>query len=656
MAVIYCCIFPLLCFAQEGSDTTRKVAYLDEYLLVGQQVKRNESQVLSREQIQRVQANDLGELLTQFSGVALKNYGGLGGMKTISVRGFSGAHSGIVLDRFLIQNTQTGQVDLGQLQVDNVQEIRLNMLGNAEVKQPVSAYLQANVLSIKSFENTFSESRFSLRYHAKIGSFGQKENYLALKFRRNKWLFSASGKYRYAHGNYPFEVQNGNQTYNGIRLNNDLSESMGQIALNYKGKNGSTFQLNSQLQHAKKGLPGAVILYNPSAVQTLINLSLQTNLAYDIFSKTKRLYIRNYLSHRIEDLQYLDSSYLNNLGYLDQRYRTQHVQHGLTANYVFMDSISSIYAGIEQNISKLAANNVFSSDPSRYNLKEVIGYKYLAARYTVNLQMSQETNWNKNGMSSTVDHGWTGAFNIQYTNPDFRFGTPILWLKRTFRVPTFSELYYNQLGNVLLKPEIANQLNVGNRFAWKNERIKQNLNVDIYLNLMENKILAIPTKNLFIWSMQNIGNVAMTGLDLRYSAQVKTQVKDLTWDYNLNYSFMYCVDVSNRESPTYGHQIPYVPRHNISTNLVLRYRTWSVSTDLYFQTKTFALNENVKGNQVPAFSTLDLHLNKKIVLGTAQSLKLQFSIRNLTDQSYAYIRYFAMPGRSYLFGLSYEIH
>ena len=47
---------------------------------------------------------------------------------------------------------------------------------------------------------------------------------------------------------------------------------------------------------------------------------------------------------------------------------------------------------------------------------------------------------------------------------------------------------------------------------------KLETSVDLYQNQVENKIVAIPTQNLFNWSIQNIGNVSARGIDFSIQA------------------------------------------------------------------------------------------------------------------------------------------
>src|SRR5690606_9009599 len=106
----------------------------------------------------------------------------------------------------------------------------------------------------------------------------------------------------------------------------------------------------------------------------------------------------------------------------------------------------------------------------------------------------------------------TVAFSRQQNKKGFAFE---LDYKRSLRIPSFNDLYYGGIGNVNLKPETADQFLFQTFYArQKPSRLQLGFQSTQYLNLVNNKILAIPTKNLFVWSMQNVGRVLNYGADL----------------------------------------------------------------------------------------------------------------------------------------------
>jgi outer membrane cobalamin receptor len=94
-------------FVSLASFAQRLDHQLDTLEVIDLRIENDNSQVqkLNRVQITALQPEDVGQLLQRFVGVALKSYGGLGGMKTISVRGINGNQTGIVVDGFSLRKS-----------------------------------------------------------------------------------------------------------------------------------------------------------------------------------------------------------------------------------------------------------------------------------------------------------------------------------------------------------------------------------------------------------------------------------------------------------------------------------------------------------------------------------------------------------------------
>src|ERR1700747_1494919 len=85
-------------FAQNRSDSTKA---LREVIVSGEK-KQNPFtaivpvQLLNHEALQQINAETIAGAAKYFSGVLVKDYGGIGGLKTISVRSLGGLNTGLV--------------------------------------------------------------------------------------------------------------------------------------------------------------------------------------------------------------------------------------------------------------------------------------------------------------------------------------------------------------------------------------------------------------------------------------------------------------------------------------------------------------------------------------------------------------------------------
>jgi len=82
-------------------------------------------QTLEREQLERINSYSVADALRYLAGVKIKDYGGLGGLKTVDVRNMGTQHVGVFYNGIQVGNAQNGIVDLGRFSLDNVETIQL---------------------------------------------------------------------------------------------------------------------------------------------------------------------------------------------------------------------------------------------------------------------------------------------------------------------------------------------------------------------------------------------------------------------------------------------------------------------------------------------------------------------------------------------------
>src|SRR3989338_5366483 len=157
-------LFPVSLWSQV--DTVQIVEEMEVHIDVSKAAKNRLNTTLDTEEIQALQAEDVGEVLRKFSGTNLRSYGGLGGLKTVSVRGLGSQHTAINLDGFTMLNSQTGQINLGQLQVANLVSVSDEQASGQMKNVPVSALIAGSTFFVQSFENVFGSQGLALRANA----------------------------------------------------------------------------------------------------------------------------------------------------------------------------------------------------------------------------------------------------------------------------------------------------------------------------------------------------------------------------------------------------------------------------------------------------------------------------------------------------------
>ncbi len=97
-------------------------------------------QVLNSQDISRRNSSSVADALKYFAGIIVKDYGGIGGLKTVSVRSLGANHTGILYDGIALGDAQGGQIDLGKFSSDNLQEIQFNNSGPTELLTPARSF------------------------------------------------------------------------------------------------------------------------------------------------------------------------------------------------------------------------------------------------------------------------------------------------------------------------------------------------------------------------------------------------------------------------------------------------------------------------------------------------------------------------------------
>ena len=75
--------------------------------------------------LQSLNSFSVADAIRYFSGIQIKDYGGIGGLKTVNIRSLGTHHVGIFYDGIQLGNAQNGQVDLGKFSLENMEEISL---------------------------------------------------------------------------------------------------------------------------------------------------------------------------------------------------------------------------------------------------------------------------------------------------------------------------------------------------------------------------------------------------------------------------------------------------------------------------------------------------------------------------------------------------
>ena len=603
-------------------------------------------QVMDKAGIERLGVQDLSEAVKRFSGVTVQDYGGIGGLKTVSVRSLGAKHTAVCYDGVTVTDAQSGQVDISRFSLDNVDMISLSIGQADDIFQTARMYASAGALSIKTAAPLFKEKSYNAYVKLKGGSFGLFNPVVRYEQRiGNRWSASLHADWLSAKGDYPFTLINGKEVTEEIRKNSDVQSL--RLEGNVYGHFGRGGKLNGKVYYydSERGLPGSVILYNSNARERVWDNDFFTQLHYEN-EWFDRLKFQANAKYNYSFSKYRDISNKYSGG-KQEDLNTQNEYYGSAG--ILYTPCSYVSFSLNTDIARntLVNNFVNTPTPKRWTSLTAFAaqYKSPVLTATASLLSTYITDKVENGDRPADKKRLSPAVSISwrpFQEQSFRIRASY---KDIFRVPTFTDLYYLRMGNVNLKPEKATQYNIG--FTWNDEispfiRLLS-VSVDGYYNKVSDKIVAIP--NMYIWKMMNMGEVAISGIDANLSAEISCF--DFA-DFLLqgNYTWQKAIDITNESAKNYRDQIPYTPRHAGSASLSIQNKWLNVSYLLSCAGDRYSLPQNIKENRIDRYIEQTISVNKEFSLRDFK-LRLQGEVLNVGNINYEIIKYYPMPGRSY---------
>lgn len=658
-------LFALLCFnysnAQTGdSAVTRE---LEEVQVSGSKKRLlaasiSPVQVLSGEALQRLNSFSVADAIRYFSGVQLKDYGGIGGLKTVNVRGMGTQHVGVFYDGIQLGNAQNGIIDLGKFSLDNIEEVSLYNSQNPDIFQPAKNLGAASSVYIKTQKPSFNNSQLhNIKASFKTGSFGliNPSVHWQQKIAANI-ATTLSAEWVTAHGRYKTRYKKWAYDTTVIRQNADVASQRIELAIQDINKDTAThWKVQGYFYNSERGLPGAIVaerFYNSQRLWDK-NFFAQGSFQHRFSDRYRAVggvkYANDFTRYLDTTIKKTGGAPLNNT-YRQQEYYTYLVNELVIKNW-WKISLATDWA-----INRMQSNLDGFAYPTRNTKLVAVATEISRAAVTIsgNLLGSFVNEKVKQGRAASKKQELTPAINVSWKP---WHAVPLSFrsfYKRIFRMPTFNDLYYTIVGTTTLKPEYSNQYNIGAQYNKYFSPLKLGINIqaDAYINKVQDKIIAIPANNLFRWSMINLGAVVIKGADVHvaYSLPLKEKV---ALNGTLSYSYQDAVNKTAGQR-SYGNLIPYAPQHCGSATVQLSYRSWGINYSFIYTGERYMLPENDPQNYLMPWYTHDLAFTKKLVFKRT-SFFVAAEVNNLFNQYYDVVINYPMPGRNYLVKLSFNL-
>lgn len=652
-------LFSLISFCAEAQEDTASRLLQVEVKTQGRpSAVRSPTPVqsLDRNALQNAGSESVAGAVQYFSGVQVKDYGGIGGLKTVSIRSLGANHTGVSYNGMMLNDAQNGQIDLGKISVNNIGQISLYNAQPSIILQPARAFAYASVLELRTLQPAFAGSeRIKTDLSFKTGSFGQVSPAATLYYKWNNHLYSSlNAEWQKADGEYNFTYKSGSVTRKGRRTNDDINAYHVAYDMRYIVNTKNAVSMDLYYYHSQRGLPGAVILYTEQGTrrQWDDNFFVQAGWKKRVSQKSELLVSGKY---NYSYYNYLDTTYPVTSSSRQNIYRQNELYVSGAYSYRLFSCLQIAYAS-DLFADKLSGNPKDFATPTRNTLLNNLSAQFIFPKLQIDANLLSTTVGNK------VEYGAKPA-NYQHFSPTLSLicqpleAIPLrlrVFYKDIFRMPTFNDLYYTQVGNTRLNPEDARQYNAGATWQQNLNSLVQSvlLTADGYYNHINDMILAVPRQNISQWSMQNVGKAFVEGID--FTARLNFRpIKH--WRYTLaaNYTIQRAINI-DKNSLEYDNEIPYTPKQVASFNLSADYRFLSLAYNALFSACRYNAVYNSSGLRMPQWNTQDLVLSYRLNREKID-YRLTLALNNLFNQQYQVVSYYPLPGRNFKIGLQISI-
>jgi outer membrane cobalamin receptor len=655
-------LLPAASWAQNSLDSVQHIR--EVVVTAGRYREVIPAQRLSGAKLEALNSFSVADAIRYFSGVQIKDYGGIGGLKTVDIRSMGTNHAGVFYDGIQLGNAQNGQIDLGKFSLDYIEEIALYNGQRSEIFRPAKDFGSAGTIYLRTRRPRFEEGRTThLKMVVRTGSFDLLNPSLLWEQRLSEALSSSlnaeytgsSGKYRFR---YRKTFPDGTTAWDttAVRQNGDIRSLRLEGGLHGLVEQGG-WQVKGYFYDSERGIPGAIVNNVWKRSQRQWDRSFFTQGSFQ-----KELSTRYGLSANVKYandwMRYLNPD--TTLMYIDNTFRQQEV-YASVANKYTIHPLWDVNLSADYQWNVLDASLQDFVYPRRHTALVALATAFEWKRLKAQLSLLGTFVFEQVGAAADKQ-AYTPAAFLSYQPLEGHPFSLRAFYKRIFRMPTFNDLYYTDVGNIALRPEYATQYNLGFQYgkAFDHSTVgRLDFRADAYYNEVTDKIIAVPKGNgQYRWMMMNIGYVEIRGIDV--CTQISWELpRGIRLHTSLNYTYQQAQDFSDPsdndpEAGTYGGQIAYIPWHNGSAIVNAVYKSWDLNYSFIYVGERYHNSSNIRENHEQPWYTHDLTLGKTFGYKEIKC-KLSAEVNNILNQYYDVVLNYPMPGRNYKLILKIEI-
>lgn len=592
---------------------------------------------ITRQQIERSQARDLGELLANSGGIQVNDNGS---SRSLSVRGSAANQVAVFMDGIRLDNPQTGTIDLSVLPLTAVESVTVHK-GAGALEYGSGAI--GGVVEIRTRRPDHDDWSAEVR----AGAFGSAGGILSWSraMRRLRWHLAL--EHRRSQGDYAYTYARTGELIEEHRRNGDAEQNQLLARLAGEGA-GIAWTLSAQKLRSERGLPGQIHAWTPGARAaadrdlwgaTALHAGLDAGWKAGVAYTAERSEYR----HQPEAWRPLRDRMVPAYWNENRLASGQISLEGWRQGWRGSRWVAGAEAGLDRfsDLDHLAAGAGTGGVQSRH--AAAFGRVEMEAALPFGAALALVTGMRLD--QARIDHRsqrrhdgvWSPALRLALTRPAWAGVRLHAAWSRGFRLPTFSDLFYQQYrvaGNPALRPERSDSREAGLSFA--SPALGQ-----ISITGFHNRI-----EDLIIWRMGSFATFSPVNTD----ALLKGIEFEALWrlipdrlEVQLSRLELESENLQAGHA-VHGKSLPYRPAH--TTKYSLRWTPGTVFVE--YAARALGSRYVTESNTVrlPGYTAHDLAAGIRFrVRAVEQQLKL--AIYNLSDQRFQLIENGPLPGREW---------
>ena len=573
---------------------------------------------------------NLSEIISENTPIYIKSYG-LGGAATTSLRGTGASHTQIAWNGINIISPMRGQADISLIPSGFIDDVSIYS-GSASMS--LNSGGLGGIINVETKPDW--ENGSSLSINPGIGSYDRYTG--MIKARTGGKSFQTVTKAYFGSAENDFRYLNNVSTsepFYDRRRNSQSNQSAFMQEFYLKGQK-SLASARVWYQESNRNLPASILAQQPGKGENQFDEFFRTMLSYNNYSS-------------ITDYEASLSWFSDKLNYYNP-----------VASIISKNHSNTILAkgGLETALDDKTQLSFFINN--ELNTVNSVNYSNLRVRNISTFTVSMRREFGAKTDAVLLVRQILNDNHLLI--PDFSSGIdfrPITdreyFLKFSFsrnsKVPTLNDLYWNPGGNVDLKNEYSYNCEV----SWEMKGtlftpLVYTTELTLYSNNIKDMIQWIPSQFAY-WSPLNISKVKTSGLEAGFNLDLKSN--NLKLKLNSQYAFT----IANIEKPGDANyfsdkQLEYVPNNQLNAGIRISYNKLYSSWITCFTGKRFINADN--SQYLPDYTLNNLIAGIRLKSGK-NSFDITFRIDNILSVNYQAIAYYPMPGRSFLFSISYQL-